>query len=101
MTNFYKNYHYPHYRPQRNYSYNNTNIQHNNQYKNTPPIFPSRNASTPDVPKSPPPPCKPPKKKFTFKSIKKNTCTSLNDVECFLNNFSNFIKYVKLIHLLK
>lgn len=108
MTNFYKNYHYPNYRPQRNYSYNNTNIQHNNQYKNTPPIFPSRNASTPNIPKSPLPPCKPPKKKgpppkkkLTFKSIKKNTCTSLNDVECFLNNFSNFIKYVKLIHLLK
>ena len=28
-----------------------------------------------------------------FKSLKKDTCTSLNDVECFLNNFSNFIKF--------
>lgn len=55
-------------------------------------------------PKPPPPrPPKPkaPKKKFDFKSFKKDTCTSLNDVECFLNNFSNTWKYIRLIKLLK
>ena len=52
------------------------------------------------LPPAPPPP-KPPKKKFNFKTLKKDTCTSLNDVECFLNNFSNTWKYIKLINLLK
>ena len=56
----------------------------------------------------PPPPCIlpqkkkiPPKKKYNFKSLKKDTCKSLNDVECFLNKFSDFVKYIKIIHLLK
>ena len=44
---------------------------------------------------------KPLKKKFNFKNLKKDTCSSLNEVECFLNNFTNFIKYIKLINLLK
>ena len=48
-----------------------------------------------------PPPKKLPKKKITFNSLKKDTCTSLNDVECFLNNFSHTLKYIKLINLLK
>ena len=50
-----------------------------------------------------PPPCppKPPKKKFDFKSLKKDTCTSLIDVECFLNDFTHTWKYIKLIKLLK
>ena len=52
------------------------------------------------LPPAPPPP-KPPKKKLDFKTLKKDTCTSLNDVECFLNNFSNTWKYIKLINLLK
>lgn len=43
----------------------------------------------------------PPPKKFNFKSLKKNTCQSLNDVEYFLNNFSVFIKYVRLFKILK
>ena len=53
------------------------------------------------------PPCSPskppslPPKKIDFKSLKKNTCTSLNDVECFLNNFFSTLKYIKLINLLK
>ena len=59
----------------------------------------------PPLPPPPPlahkPPTKPPKKKFDYKSFKKNTCTSLNDVECFLNNFSSTLKYIKLINLLK
>lgn len=57
----------------------------------------------------PKPPCpppkpnnkKPPKKKFNFKTLKKDTCQSLNDVEYFLNNFTNNLKYYKLIKLLK
>ena len=52
-------------------------------------------------PPKPPPPKKPPKKKINFKSLKKDTCTSLNDVECFLNNFCHTLKYIKLINLLK
>ena len=57
----------------------------------------------PSPPPKPPPPKKPKpqKKKFDFKSFKKDTCTSLNDVECFLNRFSNTWKYIKLIKLLK
>ena len=46
-------------------------------------------------------PVKKEKKKFDFKCFKKDTCSSLNDVECFLNNFSTFLKYIKLINLLK
>ena len=61
------------------------------------------NRSTPNPLPPPPPPNKkcPPKKKFNFKTLRKNTCTSLNDVECFLNNFTNSLKYYKLIKLLK
>lgn len=57
----------------------------------------------PSAVKPPPPKPKPKiaKKKFDFKSLKKNTCTSLNDVECFLNNFTCTLKYIKLIKLLK
>lgn len=70
----------------------------------------SESLSPPPVPIIPKPPCppknpqkppKPPKKKFDFKSLKKDTCTSLNDVECFLNDFSHTWKYIKLIKLLK
>ena len=62
----------------------------------------------PPQPKPPPPlppkpqkPSKPPKKKIDFKCLKKDTCKSLNDVECFLNNFTHTLKYIKLINLLK
>ena len=41
------------------------------------------------------------KKKPNFKTMKKNTVKSLNDLEYFLNNFGNFVKYVKLYKLLK
>lgn len=40
-------------------------------------------------------------KNFNIKNFKKNTCKSLNDVENFLCNFSNTLKYIKLIKLLK
>ena len=54
----------------------------------------------PPPPKKNPPP-KPPKKKIDFKKLKKNTCNSLNEVECFLNNFHRFTNYIKLYKILK
>ena len=57
--------------------------------------------STPISKHPPHSPTKPPKKKYDFKSLKKDTCTSLNDVECFLNKFTHTLKYIKLINLLK
>ena len=130
MLNFYKHFPYNNSCSQKNHSYNQSNFQHNIQTKNTPNYqstitrantqnsisfppptvssFPKPPPPSPSISKPPPPPYKtqkrknlPPKKKFNFKSLKKDTYTSLNDVECFLNNFSNFIKYVKLINLLK
>ena len=52
-------------------------------------------------PKPPKPKPKPPKKKLNFKTLKKDTCASLNDVECFLNDFSHTWKYIRLLKLLK
>ena len=53
---------------------------------------------------APPPPSKippPKKKKIDFICLKKNACTSLGDVEHFLCNFNDFLRYVKLYKLLK
>ena len=47
--------------------------------------------------KSPPPK----KKKLNFKTCKKNTINSLNEVEHFLRDFNHFFKYVKLYKILK
>lgn len=45
---------------------------------------------------------KPPhKKSFNFKSCKKNTINSLNDVEKFLNNFHHYFKFFKLYKIFK
>ena len=63
------------------------------------PPIPQKPSAPPRHPAPPKPPKK--KKKFNFKSFKKDTCKSLNDVEYFLNNFSQFIKYYKLTKLLK
>ena len=41
------------------------------------------------------------KKKLNFKTYKKNTLCSLNEVEHFLRNFNGFMKYVKLYKILK
>jgi len=41
------------------------------------------------------------KKKFDFGLYKKNTISSLNDIDYFLNNFNHFIKYVKIYRLFK
>ncbi len=43
----------------------------------------------------------PKKKKPNFKTYKKNTIKSLNDVEHFLNDFKRFTKYVTLYKLFK
>lgn len=43
----------------------------------------------------------PQNKKFNFKKAKDNTIQSLNEVGYFLNNFSHFMKYVKLYKLFK
>ena len=41
------------------------------------------------------------KKKLNFKTMKNNTISSLNDVECFLNKLQHTIRYIKLYKLLK
>ncbi|MBR0350797.1 MAG: hypothetical protein IJH76_03115 [Clostridia bacterium] len=41
------------------------------------------------------------KKKKNFKTLKNNTIHSLNDVEYFLNNLSQFIRGVKIYKLIK
>ena len=41
------------------------------------------------------------KKKLDFKTCKKNTMNSLNEVECFLRNFKHFSRYIKLYKILK
>lgn len=53
----------------------------------------------PHKPKPQPPPKKtspPKKKKLNFKTCKKNTINSLNEVEHFLNDFQNFWDYIRL-----
>ena len=41
------------------------------------------------------------KKKLNFKTMKKNTISSLNEVECFLNNINQISRCIKLINLFK
>ena len=41
------------------------------------------------------------KNKFNFKNCKENTICSLNEVEHFLNNFSDFYRYIKLYKILR
>lgn len=44
----------------------------------------------------------PPKKnKINIKTLKKNTCKSLNEVEYFLNNLHKFTNCIKLYKILK
>lgn len=43
----------------------------------------------------------PKKKKINFKTCKKNTLNSLNEVEHFLRNFNGLVKYIKLYKILK
>ena len=45
---------------------------------------------------------KPPQKKsFDFKTYKKNTFKSLNDVEYFLNNYKKFKHFLRIYKLFK
>ena len=46
-------------------------------------------------------PSPPKKKKLDFKTCKKNTMNSLNEVEHFLRDFKHFSKYIKLYKILK
>ena len=39
--------------------------------------------------------------KFNFAKMKENTLSSLNEVEHFLYNYKNFIKYIKLYKIFK
>ena len=80
------------------------NFYRNSYYRNNipphplPPPVPPK----PPIPPPPPKPCKPQKpNNFDFDCFKNDTCKSLKEVECFLNNFSDFWKYIKLINLLK
>ncbi len=61
---------------------------------------PKNLAPPPSPPPKPKPPSKKPsppkKKKLNFKTCKKNTINSLNEVERFLNDFQGFWDYVKL-----
>lgn len=40
-------------------------------------------------------------KKLNFRTCKKNTINSLNEVEHFLRNFNSFTRYIKLYKILK
>lgn len=65
----------------------------------TPPKNPPCKYPPPPPPKPKPPPKKPSppkKKKLNFKTCKKNTINSLNEVEHFLNDFQGFWDYIRL-----
>ena len=65
----------------------------------TPPKNPPCKCPPPPPPTPNPPPKKPSppkKKKLNFKTCKKNTINSLNEVEHFLNDFHGFWDYIRL-----
>lgn len=65
----------------------------------TPPKNPPCKCPPPPPPKPKPPqkkPSPPKKKKLNFKTCKKNTINSLNEVEHFLNDFQGFWDYIRL-----
>ncbi len=76
----------------------------NDNYKNNSPINPNYNnmdfSKYNNIYRSNCP-AKKEKKNLDFKSMKKNTISSLNDVEYFLNNIGHTIRYIKLFKLLK
>ena len=43
----------------------------------------------------------PQKKSLNFKTCKKNTIKSLNEIEFFLNNFKKFSRYIKVYKIFK
>ncbi len=60
-----------------------------------------RSVQKPSVPPAKHGPQKSKAKKMDFKTLKKNTISSLNDVENFLNNFNKLSRYLKLYKILK
>ena len=60
-------------------------------------------SDTPNRSKPPAPPCnnKAPKNKINFIEKTTNTINSLNEVECFLNDFKHFKRYIHLYKFLK
>ena len=72
-------------------SYNNLNYKNLSLSKYTTPnnLYRSNSKQSPN------------NKKLTFKSIKNNTISSLNDVEYFLNKVQNTLRYIKLYKSLK
>jgi len=76
----------------------------NRNYKNNSPIKSNyndiNNYNLNDLYRSKPPAKKEPKK-LNFRTMKNNTISSLNDVEHFLNNFQQAIRYIKLYKLFK
>lgn len=62
-------------------------------------FYETNNRSNPPPP--PPPKKKPKKKKFNFNEKKKNTIKSLKEVECFLNDFNRFKRYMHLYKFFK
>lgn len=71
-----------------------------NNCKCPPPLPPKPLVPPPPPPPKPKPPPKKPsppkKKKLNFKTCKKNTINSLNEVEHFLNDFQGLWDYIKL-----
>ena len=65
------------------------------------PIYYKRGKKLSNSPMPPLPPIKNKKIKFDIIKLKKNTVKSLNEVECFLNNFNRFFNYIKLYKILK
>ena len=79
------------------------NNENENRYleQKCPPPPPPKPPCPPPKPPPKPGPKKPKKKNVDFKTLKKNTCKSLNEVEYFLNNFQRFTNCIKLYKILK
>ena len=72
-----------------------------NNCQSPPPPPPPKNLAPPPPPPQKPKPTQkktspPKKKKLNFKTCKKNTINSLNEVEHFLNDFQGFWDYIRL-----
>ena len=71
----------------------------NNNYQDNSPIYSNYNNINNLCRSNTPLPIE--KKKLSLKTMKNNTISSLNDVECFLNKLQHTIRYIKLYKLLK
>ena len=95
MHNFFR---YPYYRGN---THTSTNIQPTIPKPPPSPVFPPKPPQKHPIPPPKPPQKNSQKNKFDFDCFKHDTCKSLKEVECFLNNFSDFLRYAKLVKLLK